>query len=282
MIIYCLVTLLTSSLSSAQCHALTAFLQLLLLAVSSADPLPVPTLSTDPSYNFYYEGEHVAIKCSALTKRKIGGFRFFNQIGEQVGLQAPYSLPTARLQLTATQASAGKYTCMYFVEDSGQEVPSNRSLPLSLKVQAAPMAPTLSLDPQQQVYRPGNYVNLICSVPSSASVREIQYYADFGLEISVPVSNVRNYSYNLSITGEEDSGSYSCAYFVIKSERPVLSERSRGVNVDVKSHKITIDSFPGHKISWTREIVVGGSFFTINGLIFFFSHRLMKRREGRD
>jgi len=46
----------------------------------------------------------------------------------------------------------------------------------------------------------------------------------------------------------------------------------------VHNSKVTIDSFPGYKFSWIREIVVGGSFFTINGLIFFFSHRLMKRR----
>ncbi|KAI6061813.1 immunoglobulin superfamily member 1-like [Aix galericulata] len=35
---------------------------------------------------------------------------------------------------------------------------------------------------------------------------------------------------------------------------------------------------PGQIIGWVREILVGGSFFTINGLIFFFSHRLKKKR----
>ncbi|XP_072704794.1 uncharacterized protein [Ciconia boyciana] len=273
MIVYCLVILLTSSLLSSQCPSLTAFLQLLPLAVSSVDPLPAPTLSTDPSYDFYYEGEPVTFICLSPAKRKIGGFRFFNQSGEQIFLRAPYSLPTARLQLTATKASAGQYTCMYFVEDSGQEIPSSRSLPLSVKVQAAPVAPALSLHPQQQVYRSGNHIKLLCSFPSSADdVREVQYYADFRREISIPVSNVKNYSYNLRITGEEDSGSYSCAYFVIKSNRPVLSERSHWINVNVTSYKI----------SWIREISVGGLFFTINGLIFFFSHCLMKRREVQD
>ncbi|XP_040984542.1 uncharacterized protein LOC121233782 isoform X3 [Aquila chrysaetos chrysaetos] len=259
-----------SSLLSSQCNFLAAFLQLLPLAVSFADPLPAPILSTDPRHDVYYEGERVAIICLAPTMRKIGGFRFFNQTGEQIDLQTPYSLTTAWLQLTATKASSGEYTCMYFLKESGQEIPSNRSLPLSLKVQAAPMAPALSLDPQQQVYRPGNDVNLLCSFPSSSDdVKEVQYYADFGLAVSIPVSNVKNYSFNLRITGEEVSGSYSCAYFVIKSTRPVRSERSSWISVNLKSYKI----------SWIREIVVGGSFFTINGLIFFFSHCLMKRRD---
>ncbi|KAM6307813.1 uncharacterized protein O3Q21_012468 [Podargus strigoides] len=269
MIISHLVILLTSSLFSSQRRSLAALLQLLPLAVSSMDPLPVPTLSTDPSYHFYYEGERVALKCSAPTMRKIGGFWFFNQSGELIDLRAPYFLPTAGLQLTVTKMSAGEYTCMYFVEEFGQEIRSNRSLPLSIKVQAAPVAPTLSLDPQQQVYRSGNDVKLICSIPSSSDyVREVQYYADIGFAVSVLVSNVKNYSYILRILGEEVSGSYSCAYIVLKSGRPVCSEGSRAVNIYVKSHKF----------SWIREIIVGGLFFTINGLMFFFSHCLMKRR----
>ncbi|XP_027652819.1 uncharacterized protein LOC130159608 isoform X3 [Falco biarmicus] len=141
-------------------------------------------------------------------------------------------------------------------------------LPLAMSSAAAPVAPTLSLDPQQQVYISGNSVKLLCSIPSSPdNVREVQYYADFGFAVSIPVSNVKNYSYDLKITGEDVSGSYSCAYFVMKSMRPVRSERSRWINVNVKSYKI----------GWIREIIVGGSFFTINGLIFFFSHCLMKR-----
>ncbi|KAM9609539.1 uncharacterized protein ACIBXB_001406 isoform 1-T1 [Morphnus guianensis] len=236
MIIYCLMILFISSLLSSQCNFLAAFLQLLPLAVSFAELLPVPILSADPRHEVYYEGERVALKCLAPTMRKIGGFRFFNQTGEQIDLKTPYSLTTAWLQLTATKTSSGEYTCMYFLKESGQEIPSNRSLPLSLKVQAAPTAPTLSLDPQQQVYIPGNDVKLLCSFPSSSDdVKEVQYYADFGLAVSIPVSNVKNYSFNLRITGEEVSGSYSCAYFVIKSTRPVRSERSSWISVNLKS-----------------------------------------------
>ncbi|XP_010568450.1 PREDICTED: alpha-1B-glycoprotein-like [Haliaeetus leucocephalus] len=225
-----------SSLLSSQCNFLAAFLQLLPLAVSFADLLPVPILSADPRHDVYYEGERVTMTCSAPTMRKIGGFRFFNQTGEQIDLQTPYSLATAWLHLTATKASSGEYTCMYFLKESGQEIPSNRSLPLSLKVQAAPTAPTLSLDPQQQVYRPGNHVNLVCSFPSSSDdVKQVQYYADTGFAVSVRVSNVKNHSFNLRITGDMVSGSYSCAYFVNKATCPIRSELSPSVIVYVKS-----------------------------------------------
>lgn len=98
-------------------------------------PLLPPALSTDPSYHFCYEGEHLTFLCMAKTMRKIGRFWFFNQTGEQIDLRSLYPLPTARLQLTATKVSAGECSYMYFMEDSGQEIPSKRSFPLTVEVQ---------------------------------------------------------------------------------------------------------------------------------------------------
>ncbi|KAK2511244.1 hypothetical protein Q9233_017117, partial [Columba guinea] len=98
-------------------------------------PLLPPALSTDPSYHFCYEGEHLTFLCMAKTMRKIGRFWFFNQTGEQIDLRSLYPLPTARLQLTATEVSAGECSYMYFMEDSGQEIPSKRSFPLTVEVQ---------------------------------------------------------------------------------------------------------------------------------------------------
>lgn len=92
-------------------------------------------LSTDPSYDIYYEGERVAFICMAPTMKSVDGFRFFNQSGDQVYELASYSHTIAWFQLTAAKASAMEYTCMYWVKDAGREVLSNRSLPLSIKVQ---------------------------------------------------------------------------------------------------------------------------------------------------
>ncbi|XP_049689339.1 uncharacterized protein LOC126052555 isoform X2 [Accipiter gentilis] len=245
MVIYCLVIIFTSSLFSFQCNFLAAFLQLLPLAVSFPEPLPAPVISADPRHDVYYEGESVTLKCLAPKMRKISGFHFFSQTGENIKKPASFSNLTALVKLTATKASSGEYTCMYFLKESGQEIPSNKSLPLSLKVQAAPTAPTLSLDPQQQVYRPGNHVNLLCSFPSSPDdVKQVQYHADSGHAVSIPVSNVKNYSFKLRITGEADSVSYSCAYFVIKSTRPVRSEWSRSVIVYVKINSVPQTLYP--------------------------------------
>ncbi|KAK2513204.1 hypothetical protein Q9966_016201, partial [Columba livia] len=112
----------------SQRRSLLAFLQLLPLAVSSVDP----------SYHFCYEGEHLTFLCMAKTMRKIGRFWFFNQTGEQIDLRSLYPLPTARLQLTATKVSAGECSSMCFMEDSGQEIPSKRSFPLTVEVQGRP------------------------------------------------------------------------------------------------------------------------------------------------
>ncbi|XP_064897277.1 uncharacterized protein LOC135576379 isoform X1 [Columba livia] len=166
-------------------------------------PLLPPALSTDPSYHFCYEGEHLTFLCMAKTMRKIGRFWFFNQTGEQIDLRSLYPLLTARLQLTATKVSAGECSYMYFMEDSGQEIPSKRSFPLTVEVQAAPVAPTFSLDPQQQVYRNRNSIKLLWSIPMSLDyVREVPNYTDFGLAVSIPVSNLKNCNYDLRLTGD--------------------------------------------------------------------------------
>ncbi|XP_063178065.1 uncharacterized protein LOC134509456 [Chroicocephalus ridibundus] len=240
------------------------------------EPLPTPTLSPDAGYDLYYEGERVTVVCSAPTARNIAGFRLFNQTGQQIDLRRPFRLPVARFHLAATKTSAGAYTCLYFVEESGREIPSDRSLPFTVKVRAAPAAPTLSLIPQEPLYRYGNDVQLLCSIPSSpAYVKEIQYYADFGFAVSIPVlPNVRNSTYHLRLTAETPSGSYSCAYFVVRSNRPVRSRRSPWIDVTVK----------GRQISSMRQLLLGGSFFALNGLVFCFSRLLAKRRgleEGR-
>lgn len=78
---------------------------------------------------------------------KIAGFRFFNQSGEQVGPQVLHPLPTAWLPLTAAAAAAGEYTCMYFVEDAGREVPSGRSVPLAVEVRGTLVLSYLPVTP---------------------------------------------------------------------------------------------------------------------------------------
>lgn len=103
--------------------------------LSFPDPLPVPVLSTDPSYDVYYEGERVAFICTAPTMKSVDGFRFFNRSGDQVYKRTSYSHTIAWFQLTAAKASAMEYTCMYWVKDAGREILSNRSLPLSINVQ---------------------------------------------------------------------------------------------------------------------------------------------------
>lgn len=85
--------------------------------------------------------------CVARTPRKIAGFRFFNQSGEQVGPQVLHPLPTAWLPLTAAAAAAGEYTCMYSVEDAGREVPSDRSVPLAVEVRGTLVLPYLPATP---------------------------------------------------------------------------------------------------------------------------------------
>ncbi|XP_051499827.1 uncharacterized protein LOC127396246 isoform X2 [Apus apus] len=244
-------------------------------AVASMAPLPIPTLTMKPDHQFFYEEEEVALTCSAPapTRGTIKTFRFLQPNGEETDLPALLFFPPPRglLQLWANSSSNGTYTCLYLLEEPGGETWSNQSLPLDIQVHAAPQAPAFSLVPQQLLYAPGQEVQLFCSVPSSSPElpAQVQFFSTRGLAITIITSRKQNQTHPHTLPGEGLSASYSCSYFLLLSNRLVSSQRSPWVRVQIQ----------GPKSSWIREVVVGGSFFVINGLIFITSHLLMRRRD---
>lgn len=100
---------------------------------------------------------------------------------------------------------ASAHPCASWRTLDRKSLPSGAFLsPLRFRVdQAAPVAPTFSLDPQQQVYRTRNYIKLLCSIPVSLDyVKEVPNYTDFGLAVSIPVSNLKNCNYDLQLMGD--------------------------------------------------------------------------------
>nr|XP_042701364.1 alpha-1B-glycoprotein-like [Chrysemys picta bellii] len=124
----------------------------------------------------------------------------------------------------------GVYTCAYVILRSGRHILSERSRPVSLSVQAPPEAPSLSLSPPHPVYLPGESVTLTCSPPRGTPVAAgFQFSRDTGRRITSRSSN----AHTLSITRPEDSGSYTCAYWIRPSGRKIQSPDSRPVSITV-------------------------------------------------
>ncbi|XP_050774982.1 Fc receptor-like protein 5 isoform X1 [Gopherus flavomarginatus] len=193
-------------------------------------PPAAPTLSLHPAHPLYLPGERVTLRCSAPGGDKLQGYRFYE---EQEGLihdEVPAPAGGARLEIVAKMGKAGVYTCAYWIPRSGRHIPSERSQPVSLSVQAPPEAPSLFLSPPHPVYLPGESVTLTCSPPRGAPVAaEFQFSRDGGQKISSRSRDV----HALSITGPEDSGSYTCVYWIHPFGRKIQSPGSRPVSIAV-------------------------------------------------
>ncbi|CAM5153826.1 unnamed protein product [Eretmochelys imbricata] len=237
--------------------------------VSPTAPLSTPTLSLHPPHLEFFEGERLTLKCSVPGAEEPTGYRFFDQHGERLLETPPDPYREARLHLRAQLATTGAYSCAYWMGASGQETPSEKSQPVSVQVKDAPAAPSLSLNPRHRAYHAGDSVGLVCSAPPPWDrIKGFQYFGD-GIAVSALASSKSSYTYNLSITGPTVSGSYSCSYWVRLSGRNVPARRSEPVVISMRAHTG----------SWSRELAVGGSFFTLNSLIFLITYFLMKH-EG--
>ncbi|XP_065422554.1 uncharacterized protein LOC135975433 [Chrysemys picta bellii] len=225
-----------------------ASLQIFPSLVSPTAPLSAPTLSLHPPHPEFFEGERLTLRCSAPRAAEPTGYRFFDQSGERLFETPPDLYREGQLHLTAQLATTGAYSCAYWTGASGQETPSEKSQPVSVQVKDAPAAPSLSLNPRSRVYHAGDSVGLVCSAPPSVDrVKGFQYFGD-RIAVLALASSKKSYTYNLNITGPTN----------------VPARRSEPVVISMRG-------------SWSRELAVGGSFFTLNSLIFLVTYFLMKR-----
>ncbi|XP_006122975.2 uncharacterized protein LOC102451825 isoform X1 [Pelodiscus sinensis] len=236
--------------------------------VSPSDPPSAPKLFLHPRHQEFIEGDRLTLRCSAQGVEGVTRYQFFDGSGKQLSEMPPNAYREAWLHLTANNSTIGAYSCAYWREESGKEVTSIKSSPISIQVKGAPEAPTFSVHPQHKEYHPGTSVELECSAPALADdIEGFQYFGD-RIAISTMISSQRNHTYIMSITGREVSGSFSCCYWVNLLGRNVQSKRSKPVDIYVRGNL-------------SRVLAVGGSFFTLNGLIFLATYFLMKHQDSR-
>ncbi|XP_065421446.1 immunoglobulin superfamily member 1-like [Chrysemys picta bellii] len=100
----------------------------------------------------------------------------------------------------------------------------------------APRAPELSANPHRPGYLPGESLNLTCSVPGGDQVVKFQLWKDGAAQPNMDSHGQRVHSFPLAQLGVQDSGSYTCAYWVWLSNRQRQSWRSNPVSVSVYDH----------------------------------------------
>nr|XP_042702482.1 alpha-1B-glycoprotein-like [Chrysemys picta bellii] len=246
------------------------------VSISVRDPPPAPTLSLDPEYTVYLPGERVTLTCSAPGSELDWRYRFFYQGQQDPSVVQPPN-EGARLELTAEKGNAGTYTCAYWRQESYREISSRNSSSVSIPVTDPPPQPALSVDPPSGVVSEGIPLLITCTAPRNTGQQRFHFYkdraelipGDVGSEINA--TEPRTVSMNTSVlriplNSSNNTGEFSCGYEENVGGRWIPSPRSWAVTV---TGNVTVSA---RSFLWVRELVVGGSFFLINGLIFLVSH----------
>ncbi|XP_039355029.1 Fc receptor-like protein 5 isoform X3 [Mauremys reevesii] len=254
-----------------------ACLQILPRPAAPADRPPPPSLSLDPPCLKYLLGEQATLSCVDPKVGKVTGYSFYKERSEEMSTEAPGPSGGDKLVfLELHMADAGPYTCKYWTAQDGQDILSVGSQPVSVSVLDPPSQPTLSLDPPSGVIKEGLPLLITCTAPRDTGERRFHFYKD-GVEFipgntpsQINTTGPGPGSMNASVlsiprAGPDSTGKFTCGYEEKVCRKWVQSPRSQAVNINV-----TVSA--ADKVFLLRFLVVGGSFFIINGLIFLISH----------
>ncbi|XP_032660569.1 alpha-1B-glycoprotein-like isoform X1 [Chelonoidis abingdonii] len=238
------------------------------------DRPPPPSLSLDPPCLEYLLGEQATLSCVDPEVGEVTGYRFYNERSGDNSTYAPDPSRGAKLVFLALHmADAGPYICKYWRAQNGQEILSVGSQPVSVSVLEPPSQPALILDPPSGVIKEGLPLLITCMAPRDTGERRFHFYKD-GVEFipgntpsQINTTGPASGSMNVSVlsiprAGPHSTGKFTCGYEEKVCQKWVQSPRSQAVNITVTADKVFL----------LRFLVVGGSFFIINGLIFLISH----------
>ncbi|XP_058037699.1 uncharacterized protein LOC131197532 isoform X2 [Ahaetulla prasina] len=244
-------------------------LHIVLQGSSSAEPLTRPTLSVQPEYQEYYEGENIRLICSTfqnmtvMRNMMVRGYRFFREDRQQIHQMAPNAYGDGVMDFQAQSNNTGNYRCAYWLEEAGREFQSNQSHTASIQVNA-PSAPSLNYT----TFDFRKSISMECTAPPEADqIRQFRFITE-RMVVSVMATGNSSYTYNLTNAKDKDVEIIRCAYVQYLGGRNVISRSSNPIFVDLLG------------VRWIRLLAVGGSFFTINGLIFLISYCISLRSRS--
>ncbi|KYO48236.1 hypothetical protein Y1Q_0010612 [Alligator mississippiensis] len=199
------------------------------IQIPVVDSLLPPKLSLDPLYAFYFQGEHVTLRCSAPLGQKAEGYRFFKQSGEQIVEVFPHHKSNDQFFITAELGDAGIYICEYWRWESGRMIPSRTSDPVSISVSDSPVRPRLTVTPDHPIYMTGESITLMCSAPTNATVLGFRFFRD-GQNTGSPLGN-GSAQLPLLRMEIEDAGSYTCDFWGPEAVQEIPLEQSAPVQI---------------------------------------------------
>ncbi|XP_067422171.1 alpha-1B-glycoprotein-like [Emydura macquarii macquarii] len=246
---------------------------------------------TVTAHPVYIIGEVVNLMCSAVGASTVSGIRFY-QDSQEIDSKEGYSPPHRyidTLQLSpVSELQDGAYSCQYWKDVSGREIPSENSQAISIAVTARPSAPKLTVTPQHQIFIMGEFVTLTCSDLRTSTLSGIRFFRGTQKIHSRELPRSPG-SYTSVFQLPKESGSYtseySCEYWKTESGREIASERSRPLYITVTARPSvpTLTLSPPHRIFIVGESVTltcsVPSTSALSGIRFFRDSQKIRSKE---
>ncbi|XP_075768410.1 leukocyte immunoglobulin-like receptor subfamily B member 1 [Pelodiscus sinensis] len=217
------------------------------IPIAVTAPLPTPQLGVSPQQPGYVAGESITLTCSAAGAPNDSMIRFYKDgqtlLPEELCLR-PHQA-TASVRLSAPPQTS-TYTCGCWRAESGREIESERSQPISIAVTGSSSKPAPSGDPPSGPVSKGPPLLLTCTAPGDTGQWRFHFYKD-GLEMvprgagsEIDAGEPSSGSVNVSVTrvlkaGPSHMGDFTCGYEKNVSGRWVPSSRSQSVNIPMSN-----------------------------------------------
>ncbi|XP_075768408.1 alpha-1B-glycoprotein-like isoform X2 [Pelodiscus sinensis] len=186
------------------------------IPIAVTAPLPTPQLSVSPQQPGYVAGESITLTCSAAGAPNDSMIRFYKDgqtlLPEELCLRLHQA--TASVRLSAPPQTS-TYTCGCWRAESGREIESERSQPVSIAVTDPLPPPVLSLDPTSGAVGEGLPLLLTCTAPKGGdevapSVAGSEIDGVEPRNVSVNVTVTRGPSHVIQFTcGKKENGGWS-------------------------------------------------------------------------
>ncbi|XP_078497453.1 immunoglobulin superfamily member 1-like [Lissotriton helveticus] len=217
------------------------------VSISVRDFLEAPSISLIPSYPVYIRGESVNIRCSAPSRYKPRGFRYFKKDEGKSHEEPSWDRGFQEIS-TSNLNVEGSYTCAYWIETS-IKFSSIESSAVSISVIDHPPAPSISLTPNYPVYVKGESVNITCSPPTGYVTKGFRHFKISGGNLT-EIKSQSGDSHKISTSHPEAAGTYECSYWIETSGRQIQSFGSEAVSISVT------DTPPAPSIALTPHYTV--------------------------
>lgn len=203
------------------------------VTISITEPPPVPSITLEPLQPVYITGETVSIICSVphSLKDDLKSITFYKS-GQNIHTQQACEGKCIYTISNYTKLPNGDYSCEYLMSKHGREI-SVRSQSVQVTFTDIPQKPTIILTDKLAVYIKGETVSIACSFPEDLSVISIKYFKD-NQEIYKPKTTQTMLTYVISNVSRENTGSYTCQYWLDYSGRHISSHKSLPVSLTVE------------------------------------------------